>query len=98
MNGSGGWRIVEQNAERGAVEIVELTGAQGPDEGGKAEKPQEQGRGDQIEERIHSALHAGLRCSRKAFKITMREEDDIATAAISGVTSPADANGTATIL
>ena len=98
MGGVGRWRVVEQNPVRRAFEILELAGLQGPGESGETDEAKKKSRGDQVEECAHAILPARPPRNRKAFDITISEDEDIASAAISGVTSPATASGTATRL
>lgn len=86
--------VVDQNAERGAVEIIELACTQGPEEGGEAGQAKQQGDRDKEKHAIHLTAPLSLR----ALATTMIDEPDIASAAISGVTLPAMASGTAMAL
>lgn len=81
-----------EDALRGAFEIVELTAAQRPEESGQSQEAENHGQGNQKQKAVHHFLP---RARRIALPMTRIEEDDIAIAAISGVTSPAIANGTA---
>ena len=86
---------------RSAVGIVVLAVAQCPQEGREGEQAQK--KRDRYENQ--QAVHQRALCkrgvpalSRSALPITSSEDDDIATAATSGVTSPEMASGTATRL
>ncbi len=104
--------VVRQYAQRGAVHVLVLTGPQRPQERRKARQPEHERRRHQIDQHIHDALNGwrvrwSVRASpsatlrermRRAFSVTRTEEPDIAAAAISGVTNPAIAIGTAITL
>jgi len=103
--------LVEQDALSGAVQVVVLAALQRPEEGGKADGAKQQRDRDEIDEDIHAvALLSSVpgngkarrgrsaTASRNELAVTRMEDDDIATAAISGVTIPAMASGTATQL
>ncbi len=89
-----------------SLEILELAGAQGPQEGAEAQEPEEQRGWNEPDQRHHGALStfaAGLSesrivRSRKAFPVTATDDSDMASAASNGVTSPAMASGTNTAL
>ena len=66
----------------GSVEIVELSVAHGPKEGGEAKTSHHQGEGNEDQQPRHRAARA----SRSELAITTNELADIASAAISGVT------------
>src|SRR6266581_1716730 len=83
--------VVDQNSLGGAVEILELTRPQRPQESGEPKQTQEQRRRHQIDQHGHD--DANLR--RRAFRVTSNDDEDIATAAINGVANPAMAIGTA---
>lgn len=86
--------IVNQDAQRGAIQIVELAAAQRPEKGTKPQKTKPKRNGD---EKGNSG-HFAAAFSRKALATTITEEPDMASAAIKGVTSPMIAIGTAMIL
>ena len=88
--------VVAKNAVGGTIEIIELARLQRPHEGAEPRKPQQQGRRDQVDQNAHALPPANL--ARNAFVVTRIEEPDMASAAISGVTKPAMAIGTATML
>jgi hypothetical protein len=104
--------LVEQDALGSAVQVVVLAALQRPEEGGKADGAEQQRDRDEIDENIHAgALLSGpvrgngkarpgrtATASRNELAVTRMEDDDIATAAMSGVTIPAMASGTATQL
>ncbi len=87
--------VVEQNPVRRAVEIVELTVFQRPEEGDQAEQAKPDRDGDQIQQAGHGRA---LRPTRSALPTTAIDEPDMAIAATSGVTWPAMASGTVTAL
>lgn len=89
---------IVQGAVRGTVEVVELAAAESPEEAGEPEGAEQQRRGDQVDERDHPQPPLRRRCTRSAFAVTTSDEADITTAAMSGVTMPAIAIGTATRL
>ena len=105
--------VVKKHTFCGAVHVLILARPQGPDEGGKPHAAEEQGHGHEVEKRLHQASSSTLwrvtrpkRGSsqplrvrnRMAFAITRSEEPDMASAAISGVTWPEIAMGTARTL
>ncbi len=86
--------LVDEDAHRGPVRVVILPGAQRPEKGDKtAEAEQQCGRNED-----EQAVHLTAQRSRSELPMTISELDDIATAAISGVTRPAMASGTAKTL
>jgi len=89
-----GWRIVKQNAAGGAIEIVELPRLERPEETCETAKAERKCHWDEQQQ----SAHACLRAKRSALPTTNREELDMATAAMSGVTKPAIAIGTASAL
>ncbi|CAN5261379.1 hypothetical protein BH10PSE14_BH10PSE14_10830 [soil metagenome] len=86
--------VVDQDANRRTVEILELRRAHSPEERGKPAKPECQR--DRDEKRY--AGHRVARRKRNALATTSSDEPDMASAAISGVTIPAIAIGTASML
>lgn len=105
--------VLSKNSHRGTIEIVVLAALQRPQEAGQAGSSQEQGDGDEESEHRHCAgtglrlfLAGGVsvfvfpmrRPKRRALPMTIIEEPDIAIAAISGVTYPRIAIGTAIAL
>ncbi len=83
--------LIDQNSLGGPVEIVELSRLKGPEKARQPKQPQKKGGGNQVDQHTHGRTHL----SRSAFRVTSRDEDDMATAARSGVTMPATARGTA---
>jgi len=65
------------------LQILELAGAQGPEESEKADRAQKQGRRNEPGERRHDPLPLARRA---ALSVTRIEEVDMTIAAISGVT------------
>lgn len=86
--------VIDENADGGAIEIVILAGLQRPEEEGEAAKSEQQRAGDEDGEAVHLVAPRSL----SALATTMIEEPDMARAAISGVTTPAMASGTAMML
>src|SRR5690606_22206410 len=86
--------VVDEDARGGALWILELPAAQRPEEGRQAGQAKAEGDRDQEQQAVHRAE----RISRSELATTMSELPDMATAAISGVTSPAMASGTAITL
>ena len=86
--------FLDEDAVGGAVEILELARAHGPEEYAQASQAHQQGNRDEEGKTAHRAARA----SRSELATTTRELVDIARAAISGVTSPASASGTASRL
>ena len=75
------WAVVVQQYPRGvAFYVVVLPGFEGPEECGKAKAPEDDRHRDENEEDVHT-----FRPTRSAFKSTVIEETDIATAASRGV-------------
>lgn len=85
--------LVVEHAMRRAFEIVELATLHRPDKRCKPEQPEPQRQRHEEDENVHAALP-----DRRALSVTRIDEPDIASAAISGVTNPAIATGTATAL
>lgn len=86
--------IVVQDAQSRAVEILELPRPGSPEERRQAEQPKPQRNRHQNRQDRHFAAPR----SRSALATTTSDDPDIASAAISGVTSPAIARGTASRL
>ena len=89
--------VVVQRPPGGAVEIIELPVPERPEKAEQAEAAEQKGGGDQVDERGHGVLPRVQRprCTRSALPVTASDDADITTAAISGVTRPAMASGTA---
>lgn len=86
--------VLDQYALTGTFKVIKLTMRQRPHERRQAAQAQKQG--DWYEQA--DPRHRAHRVSRKALATTMIDEVDIAIAAISGVTIPNTAKGTARIL
>jgi len=86
--------VVGDRAPGGAVEIVELAASERPQEGRKAEAAEREGERNEIDKDVHRAAPPRSR-ALSAFSVTRTDEPDMASAAISGVTKPATASGTA---
>lgn len=87
-------RVVEKNACGVSFRVVILLALKTPNEGSEPQRSKDQRDWYQNGKNIHSGLHR----TRNAFNITVIDEVDIASAANSGVASPAKANGIATRL
>jgi len=72
--------VVVENPVGRTLQIVELTGFHRPDKGRKASQAESKRQGNENHENVHAAFPA-----LRAFKVTMIDEPDIASAAISGV-------------
>ena len=81
-----------QDAAGVALRIVELVGPHGPKERRKPGTAKNQAGGNQDGKDLHIYL------SRRAFRVTVIDDSDIARAAASGVACPISASGTATTL
>ena len=88
-------RLVLERAIGGAFEIVELAGAERPHEGAQTNSTQQQCNRHKPGESGHVR---GFPARRSAFAVTRIDELDMTIAAISGVTKPAMASGTQTML
>ena len=83
--------LVQQDAVRRAVEVLELVRPQGPEKRREAAGAQQQRDGNEDRQPVHAAADR----SRMELATTMIEEQDMAMAAIIGVTKPASASGMA---
>ena len=86
--------IVRQHTKSSAVDVTVLPALSEPREMQQTCKAESEGHRNQINQHVH-ALRPFV---RNAFSVTSSEDPDIARAAISGVTAPAIAIGTATAL
>src|SRR5690606_19579475 len=86
--------VVEQDSVGRAFGILELAVAQRPEERREAGEAQSERNGDQEQQAVHLTAFA----SRSELATTTSELADIAAAAISGVSIPASASGTASTL
>ena len=87
--------VISDGAPGRAVEIVILPAPERPEKCQQPDQTQSQRQRDEDYEDFHDAPRGR---ARSAFSMTNREEPDIAAAAISGVTRPAIAIGTASRL
>ena len=87
--------VRRKHALRIALRIVVLAVPQRPDESGESEKPEPQRHRDEQGKHQHGRTSY---FRRSAFSDTVRDEVDMASAAMSGVARPAMATGTATTL
>lgn len=83
--------IINQDAQCRAIGVVELPAPERPEKCRKAEQAEAERNGDEEEQPSQRAA----RFSRNALATTINDEPDIAAAAISGVTWPVIASGTA---
>lgn len=83
--------VVSQDPMRIPFWVIELPTAQHPPECRQAHAAQKQRNRDQYAKHIHQR-------SRNAFNETVKDDEDIAKAAIKGEHNPATANGTASRL
>ena len=96
--------VVVENAQRGAVEVVVLAARSDHRKAASPVRPERQRHRHEIDQHVHGARPRGARAlrarrrARSALSVTRIEEPDIAAAAISGVTKPAIAIGTAIAL
>ncbi len=88
--------VIGEGAPGRAIEIVILTTVQRPQKAEQANEAQCKSEWNQIEQDLHQI--ASLLRARSALSMTSTDEPDIAAAAISGVTRPAIATGTARTL
>src|SRR6476660_9519170 len=88
-------RIILQCPISGAFQIIELAGAERPEKGEKADRAEQECRRHEPGKRGHDFRTPA---SRAALSVTRIDEVDITMAAISGVTQPDMAKGTAMIL
>lgn len=86
--------LVDEDARRSPIRIVELAVTQCPEERSEAGQAKQQRDGDKNQQPGHRAALA----RRNELAITITELIDMAAAAISGVTMPAIASGTASTL
>lgn len=96
--------IVEENSFCRPVEVIELAALERPEKRRQAKQAEKQRGRDEQRQNVHQRSFPSLFMptwpsrKRSALSVTRMEEDDIAKAAISGVTNPATAIGTATAL
>jgi len=104
--------IVREYAQRGALDVIVLAAFQRPQERSQPDQAESKRHWHQIKKYVHAIFSFGTHVcarvsarlilsgsrARKAFRVTRSEEPDMAAAAISGVTRPAIAIGTATAL
>lgn len=82
-----------KNSLGSAIQVFVLARLDGPQECDQSEQAERDGRRNKVHEHVHRAL---LRV--RAFKVTRMDDDDMANAAMSGVTKPAIAKGTKSAL
>ena len=83
-----------EDAHRGTVDVVVLTALERPQKGDQPGQAEHQRHRHQVDQDVHEP-NPGRSRARNAFTVTRSEEPDMASAAISGVTRPAIAIGTA---
>ena len=88
-------RLVLERPIGSALQILELTGTQGPEEGRKPKPAEEERDRDEPSQGRHGFR---TQASRMAFAVTRIEDVAITTAAMSGVTNPTIARGTQIML
>lgn len=88
--------VVEQDALGGAFGVLILTVLEGPEKGPDSEKAEQQGNRHQEQKSRHESFLPPA--SRRALRVTISDDPDMASAAISGVTNPIIARGAATAL
>src|SRR4051812_40274149 len=79
------WLIIGNSPPGRAVEILILTALQRPEKSAQARQTKAKRQRHEKDEDFHHGLRGTTRRTRSAFKITSREEPDIAAAATSGV-------------
>lgn len=94
----GGRGLVVEDALGGIVQVVELAGAHGQHEEHGEDRAEQHGDGDQEDQRVHANCLRTVDSTREAPQMTMALDRGISTAATSGLTQPATAALTATIL
>lgn len=82
--------VIEQNPIGSTIQILELTGPQGPQKSGQAQCTENQSHRNQHQQIAHQILP---RESLRALVMTITDEVDMEIAAIKGVTIPATAIG-----
>ena len=87
--------VVGDRAPGCSVEIIILAALQRPEEADETGKSKRKGQRDQDDHHFHDEVSSATRRARSAFSITRIDDPDIAAAAISGVTTPLMASGTA---
>ena len=90
--------VIGDGAPGRALEIVILAALQRPEKSEQADQPEAERQRHQDHQHFHHDLPCATRRARSAFSMTRIEEPDIAAAAISGVTTPLIAIGTASKL
>jgi len=90
--------LVLENPPRRIVQIIELPAAYRVDEQSREHRPQDQGDGQEKEDRVHFSSLRTPASTREAPQITSPLENGIRTAATSGLTNPATAADTARML
>src|SRR5690606_19934544 len=87
--------VVAQDVDGGRVEVLELPLAHGPAEGPGGDAEQDDADGDEEQQDVH---RSGIRARRSALTVTISEDSAMPSAATQGITRPAAASGTATML
>jgi len=90
--------VVGDGPPGGAIEILILSILERPEKREEAGKAEAQCQRHENDEDFHQDLRTATERARSAFTMTRIEEPDIAAAAISGVTMPLIASGTASTL
>lgn len=84
--------VIQQNSSGGSIQIVVLTAFDAPDKSGQTANSEQKGERDQVNQDVHEVDLL------KEFRITARDDPDMASAAMKGVTNPQMARGIATLL
>ena len=90
--------VVGDGAPGRAIEILILSVLERPEKREQTGKAEPERQRHENDEDFHQNLRTATERARNAFSMTRIEEPDIAAAAISGVTMPLIAIGTASIL
>ncbi len=86
--------MIDEDPQSRAIRIIELPAPQRPEKRRQSRQTERQGNGDEQEEPVHWTAQR----SRSEFATTMSELEDMASAAMRGVTKPPIASGTAKTL
>jgi hypothetical protein len=86
--------VVMQDAPRRALEILELSAAERPQERRESKQTQKQRARDEPGQSGHCPILSRIEESLTALAVTAIDDADMAIAASSGVTRPITANGT----
>ena len=90
--------VIRNGPPGGAVEIVVLAAAERPEEGSETGKSEHERQRHQEDQDLHHKISRVRLRARSEFSMTRIEDPLMAAAAISGVTTPLIAAGTASTL